>query len=355
MSRDTRFLLLSAGTIAFIQLSCIIEEWIFKSLPDFHYFWFVALVELALFTLFGGMAQWREAGVLPTEKGPRWLYAAVGICLAGGTGLGKVAYRYLNYTTGTVLKSMKLLPVMALSVCWLRRRFSALQVLAACLMVVSAACFGLGEAELEPSFHPLGIALSFGCLLSQALQNNAADRLLTDHAANVHEVMALSNGYGALTVLCITIANGELQPALAYFGGSAVATGLLVLRCALFYLGALFYTMLMQHSGAVSAVFVTTMRKALTVSISFVLFPKPWSHKYLLGLIFLLAAIVSEYQGKKQAPATTAAPRASAPGTRGPNRSHDEDGGDQSESESIIATEEQPLQPRETGRGRDAT
>ena len=57
MSRDTRFLLLSAGTIAFIQLSCIIEEWIFKSLPDFHYFWFVALVELALFTLFGGMAQ----------------------------------------------------------------------------------------------------------------------------------------------------------------------------------------------------------------------------------------------------------------------------------------------------------
>ena len=49
---ESRFLLLAAGTIFFIQVSCIIEEWIFKQLADFHYHWFVALLELAIFSLF---------------------------------------------------------------------------------------------------------------------------------------------------------------------------------------------------------------------------------------------------------------------------------------------------------------
>jgi hypothetical protein len=33
---------------------------------------------------------------------------------------------------------------------------------------------------------------------------------------------------------------------------------------------------MLSESGAVTAVFVTTMRKALTVALSFLIFPKPW-------------------------------------------------------------------------------
>ena len=208
MLRDTerRFLLLSAGTIFFIQVSCIIEEWIFKQLADFHYHWFVALLELAIFSLFGHLAHVSDCDgssgssssggggsssgssgssiggsgsscTTPARKGPLRLYVLVGLSLAAGTGLGKVAYRYVNYATGTVLKSMKLLPVMAVSVCWLHRSYTRLQVAAAVLMVGSAVCFGLGEAELEPSFHPLGLLLSFGCLVAQV-----TNRLRMNHA-----------------------------------------------------------------------------------------------------------------------------------------------------------------------------
>eukprot|EP00900_Chrysochromulina_parva_P001306 jgi/Chrpa1/11176/Chrysochromulina_OHIO_Genome00016319-RA len=40
------------------------------------------------------------------------------------------------------------------------------------------------------------------------------------------------------------------------------------------------------------------MRKALTVALSFLIFPKPWCSKYSLGLLLLLAAIVCEARGK---------------------------------------------------------
>jgi adenosine 3'-phospho 5'-phosphosulfate transporter B3 len=194
---ERRFLLLSAGTIFFIQVSCIIEEWIFKQLADFHYHWFVALLELAIFSLFGHLAHVSDCDgsssssiggsgssgsggsscTTPARKGPLRLYVLVGLSLAAGTGLGKVAYRYVNYATGTVLKSMKLLPVMAVSVCWLHRSYTRLQVAAAVLMVGSAVCFGLGEAELEPSFHPLGLLLSFGCLVAQVTNLMTSDDL----------------------------------------------------------------------------------------------------------------------------------------------------------------------------------
>lgn len=35
---------LAVGTIFFVQLSCYIEEWIFKALPGFKFHWFVAVM-----------------------------------------------------------------------------------------------------------------------------------------------------------------------------------------------------------------------------------------------------------------------------------------------------------------------
>jgi len=298
-----RFVLLAFGTIFFVQLSCVLEEWIFKQLPGFGFHWTVAFVELVLFAVLGHAAN-AERGKLfaaPERSGPLSLYLGVGLSLAAGSGLGKVAFKYLNYATGTVVKSMKLLPVMALSVCWLRRRYSWLEVLAATLMVVSAACFSLGEAQLEPDFNPLGLVLSFFCLVAQSLQNNCQDRLLRDHGTGVHETMLWSNGFGAVAVLSIIVLNGELWPAARYFGGSAQYSALLLLRCGFFYIGALLYTMLMKDAGAVQAVTVTTMRKSLTVLCSFLIFPKPWSPKYGVGLVLLLVAIVLDYKGRAAA------------------------------------------------------
>lgn len=297
---------LAVGTIFFVQLSCYIEEWMFKALPGFHFHWTVALVELLLFAAAGRLALGMEP---PPRKGPLLTYAGVGGSLALGTGLGKVAFRYLNYATGTVLKSMKLLPVLALSACWLRRRYTGGEVAAALLMVASAALFGLGERELEPTFHPLGIALSFACLLAQAVQSNLQDSLLRDRGCAVHEVMLYANLTGAVCVLAITLCAGELPAALAFFAGSRQACALLLVRTLTFYIGALLYTMLLQKAGAVTAVAVTSVRKSLTVLLSFLFFPKPWSGKYGYGGACLVLAIALDARAhvNRGGPPTSAA------------------------------------------------
>mmetsp|Transcript_13244 Transcript_13244/g.26621 ORF Transcript_13244/g.26621 Transcript_13244/m.26621 type:complete len:159 (-) Transcript_13244:46-522(-) len=149
--------------------------------------------------------------------------------------------------------------------------------------------------------------------------------------------MLWSNGLAALAVLLLTLVSGELVGALRFFVTTLSGSALLLLRSVLFYAGALLYTMLIKESGAVTAVFVTTMRKALTVALSFAIFPKPWCYKYSLGLVFLLAAIVCEYKGKPTAQSAADRPRVSPPP---PLANHDPVVGEDSAGE-----EQQPLRP----------
>jgi len=299
--RDSRFVLLSFGTILLITLSCYVEEWIFKQLPGFNFHWFVALVELAVFALLGAACEQSCSLQLRTElrKGPLGLYLGTGLSLAASTGLGKLAFRYLNYATGTILKSMKLLPVMLISVLWLRRKYGAQEYISAVLMVTSAALFGLGERSVEPDFSPIGLGLALCVLLSQAIQTNLQDRLLRDYDVSVHEAMLFANASGFVFVLLICVGEGSLWAALAFFA-SPLAASLLLLRTLTFYAGALCYTALLKHAGGVAAVAVGTVRKSLTVLVSFAFFPKAWSANYGWGCALMAAAIALDQHAYAQ-------------------------------------------------------
>ena len=56
-----------------------------------------------------------------------------------------------------------------------------------------------------------------------------------------------------------------------------------------------------KHFGVVKATSVTTVRKILTILLSFVLFPKPWHWMHLMGLfVFVLAtAVYVQYERTK--------------------------------------------------------
>ena len=70
------------------------------------------------------------------------------------------------------------------------------------------------------------------------------------------------------------------------------------------------YQLLLKDSGAVYAVAVTTLRKSLTVLLSFALFPKPWSSSYGWGLLLLGAAIAIDLRmrWRRDAAPTTSMP-----------------------------------------------
>ena len=57
---------------------------------------------------------------------------------------------------------------------------------------------------------------------------------------------------------------------------------------------------MIKHFGAATTVFATSTRKALTVMLSFVLFPKPGSILHLVGAALVGAGIYLQYRAKHE-------------------------------------------------------
>jgi adenosine 3'-phospho 5'-phosphosulfate transporter B3 len=85
--------------------------------------------------------------------------------------------------------------------------------------------------------------------------------------------------------------------AFAFFFGDWFYLSLITFRSVVFWLGAVFYTTLVKHFGAVPAVAVTTCRKVLTVVSSFVFFSsdKPFGATYFVALLFFFGAVACEF------------------------------------------------------------
>ena len=314
------FLALSTLTVLALGLSCVAEEYIIKQIPGFDFFWFLACSELVVFSALTLAVQKlgcdpnakigeeekeddcdENEGKWHATKAPKGTLIAGGILIALYTSLGKFAYKYVNYATGTVLKSAKLIPVMVVSVVWLRRKYEPTDYVA-CFLLVAAACeFGLGEHENSdktenPSEnYAFGVALSLITIGIGAFQSNVTDRILRDYGATVGENMLWTNAVGAVFIFFFVVI---LEPhAFMFFWETPLYFMLLTFRSVSFFVGAWLYTVIVKYFGAVAAVAVTTTRKLLTVIGSFVFFSsdKPFTTTYAIALGLFIAAVACEY------------------------------------------------------------
>ncbi|CAL6335759.1 unnamed protein product [Bathycoccus prasinos] len=240
--------------------------------------------------------------IVPPLKAPIHLYVASASLIGIYTSLGKVSYKYINYATGTVLKSSKLIPVILLSSVWLKRTYHWLDYLACVLLVIASCFFALGEHEgnkqldaEDPTLYAFGFFLSFFCVCVGAVQSNVVDKALRDYEATVSENMLMTNSIGALLVFVVVLV--KEPDAFAFFFGDWFYLSLIAFRSIVFWLGAMFYTTLVKHFGAVPAVAITTCRKVLTVISSFVFFSsdKPFGVTYFVALVFFSGAVACEF------------------------------------------------------------
>jgi adenosine 3'-phospho 5'-phosphosulfate transporter B3 len=215
-------------------------------------------------------------------------------------GLTNVSLLYLNYPTQVVFKSLKLLTVMIGSVVWVGRRYSPPEYAATFLTVCSAALFGLGDVSASPKFEYLGIVIVLLSLVGDSLHSNSQETLLQDHKASIRETMVYSNLFSAMCCFIVCLLNGELVAALAFCRANPVVWVLIPAQALLQYLGVLCFVTSIQRFGVVLATTVTTVRKILTVLLSFFIYPKPFNQKYLFGIVLFFASFAIQYAVQSQ-------------------------------------------------------
>jgi adenosine 3'-phospho 5'-phosphosulfate transporter B3 len=296
--------------IGFFILNSFVEEFLFSALKDFKFGWYMTAFELLCFTGFAIL----ERAARGTE--PVWSHIAhyrhhlvVALAMTASRGLTNKSLEYLNYPTQVIFKSMKLITVMIGSIFILRQRFTVLEYVSAVALVLSAILFSLGDVAETPELGSyVGFVIVVLSLFADALHSNTQEQLLKKHQASVTEAMLFTNGFAAVMSFGWVVVSGELQPAMAFCANFPQAYLLFVVRAAVIYLGVLCFVLVIGAFGVVTATGITTVRKILTIIVSFLLFPKPISSRHVLGFFIFCGGIaVTIWDQKRKTEAKNAA------------------------------------------------
>lgn len=310
LSPSWRFAMLSTGVFFFFLLNSSVEEFTFKQLKDFHYGWYLTFFELLCFSVFAVLDRlFLSHEPILAHNASFKQHGIVAAAMTASRGLTNVSLQFLSYPTQIIFKSMKLITVMIGSLVMLKASFTIYEYLTALSLVIAAIMFSFGDADSSGK-HSVsdskandklfqGIIIVLFSLVGDALHSTTQDKLLRQFQSTTSECMLFTNLFASLASLVYIIYTGELFAALAYCSLYPIAYVLFVVRSAVIYLGVLCFILLIKSSGVVVATGVTTVRKILSILLSFIVFPKVWSNKYLFGGLFFVASLLLTYYDSK--------------------------------------------------------
>jgi len=134
-------------------------------------------------------------------------------------------------------------------------------------------------------------------LVADAVIGNVQEKTMRAYGASNNEVVLYSYSLGCIYILLGTLLSGEIFHAAAFFQQHPYETyGYALVFGILGYAGVNVVLTLVKRFGALLAVTVTTVRKAVTIALSFLFFSKPFTVSYLWsGMIVLLAIYLNVY------------------------------------------------------------
>ncbi|CAD6190408.1 unnamed protein product [Caenorhabditis auriculariae] len=299
LPRWMQFILLSASVFVFYVGYGYMQELIFK-LPGMRPFgWYLTLVQFIIYSSCG----YAECILWHTTKRnvPLNVYAMIAFFTVATMGLSNASVGYLNYPTQVIFKCCKLVPVLIGGILIQGKRYGLIDICAALLMSLGIALFTLADTKVAPNFEPRGYIMISGALLADAVIGNVQEKSMRKHGGTSNEMVLYSYGIGSVYIFAYTVLSGEIFSAVSFFFEHPWETyGYALIFGLLGYLGVNVVLTLIQVFGALVAVTVTTLRKALTIVLSFVLFSKPFTEEYVwAGLVILLAIYLNLYSKNK--------------------------------------------------------
>jgi adenosine 3'-phospho 5'-phosphosulfate transporter B3 len=207
-----------------------------------------------------------------TLRAPFLSYLATGLALSLSMSLTNFASVRLSYATGVLFKSSKLIPVMIGNVLFLKKKPKISEAISVVLIVVGLIGISLGDFRGNNKFDVAGILAVSLALICGAVASNLEDKVMSHHGASQDEVIAMIYTIGACLMIVLAFATGEMSDGLKLVAARPTAIPVIFAFSAFGAVGIQFVYLTMKVFGSLITVMITSVRKALTVCLSFVIF-----------------------------------------------------------------------------------
>ena len=230
---------------------------------------------------------------------PLRLYPLLTLCLLSSSALSNMSLNYINFPTKVVFRSCKLVPTMLIATIMNRKIFSSIEYMCAFSVCIGLVFFSVADWKLAPTFNPVGLVMVFLSVCADAILPNAQERLFGMGASRV-EVTFFTNIFTLIAMTAMTLASGDLVAIIRHAMVDHQLALYMGVYTAVSYVAISTYMQLVKRFGGVAAVYLTTARKAMTLVLSFLLFPKDFSWFYVTGAGLVLGGLmaVSLYKQK---------------------------------------------------------
>ena len=287
------FAILSAGSLGSALAFAALQEAVFR-IPGFNCSaWMTVLTTFTYFLC--GTLEMKLTN--DSRKGSWKNYSTLSMFAYGGMALTNYSLYYLNYATRVVFKSAKIIPVMNFSVLIVGKKYNWREWLSAATLVAGISLFTLGDVASFPAFAPTGVILITTALCLDAICANFEEKnfFRCETPSTAHEVLCFSSLIGTAYGLIALIASGGLAPALAFSQENPQVVPMIMAFSIMGYASVCFSLSLIKYFGATEAEIVKSLRKVLSIAISFALFPKELNWKYIAGFAAIVISTVCTF------------------------------------------------------------
>jgi solute carrier family 35 (adenosine 3'-phospho 5'-phosphosulfate transporter), member B3 len=259
-------------------------------------------VMLGYFEVFGvTVCSYIERTFIVKERGmkaPISSYPLLTLCLMASSALSNISLNYINFPTKVVFRSSKLIPTMIIASIIHRQVFTILEYLCAVAACTGLVMFAAADWDLSPSFHPIGILLISASVCADAVLPNAQEKLFKQGSSRL-EVTFYTNIFVLAIMTITTFLSNDLIPSLQQIYISHQLKLYFMIYTFIAYVAISFHMNIVKRFGGVAAVLVATGRKAMTLILSFVLFPKGFSWFYPVGAVLVLGGLTVSSLAKR--------------------------------------------------------
>lgn len=288
VARNRRFYVLVVGIMFFFGCHNYMQELI-MTLPGFKTGVYLGYLEV----LGVAICSYGERFVLKdfSRRAPLSTYLTLCLCLLVSSGTSNLALNFINYPTKVVFRSCKLIPTIIIAMVYLKKTVHWFEVMFGIFISIGMILFAAADFKTQPNFNPLGIGLVSISVVADAFLPNFQERVFEFGSSRV-EVTFFTNALCLVAMTGAFSASGDLQVAVEYTFRDTHT--FLVMACYTFlaYIAVSLHMMLVKEFGGIAAVLVGNTRKAMTIVLSFVLFPKPMSYLYALGVILVFGSLI---------------------------------------------------------------
>ncbi|KAA0194098.1 Adenosine 3'-phospho 5'-phosphosulfate transporter 2, partial [Fasciolopsis buskii] len=345
LSRDARFVVCVVGIFITYLFYGALQEAIFTASKMQSYSAFLTLYQFAIYVILS-FVELRSQRRSLRDFQPSDVSMSV-YCLLATLSLSTIAFSnasvsFLNYPTQVIFKCCKMIPVMIGGILLLGKRYNWLEVSAVMCMTFGLIFFTLVDVAVQPKFSVIGVILVTVALCSDGALGNAQELAMRKLKATNTEILFYSYAIGFLMLFLCLLLSGNLVPSVYHFialTARSLSPCLWVYLCILVdaeyygfthtcgsnqsadfcaqhpmktfgygsifsicgYFGMHFVLCLVHSHGALTAVTVTTLRKAVSIVISFVLFEKPFAMGYLWSGLLVVCGIYLNLYNKHRA------------------------------------------------------